>query len=152
MKRLIAIVRHHCNNNDDEGQKIKYHDAAELLMKARGYVEYINKHGYHFTPKLAELASKMMKNVDGTAHRWTCEEVNTHVASIPERSTLGDLTYTANMAYADFYPRVLKTENDCLQYAIAIANDTDGYEGMAFCRWTADLIGKGATIDWEKLE
>lgn len=31
-------------------------------------------------------------------------------------------------------------------------NDPDGYEGMAFCRWTADIIGKGVTIDWEKLE
>ena len=56
------------------------------------------------------------------------------------------------MAYADFYPKVIKTENYCVQYAIAVASDPDGYEGMAFCRWTADIIGKGVTIDWEKLE
>lgn len=47
---------------------------------------------------------------------------------------------------------VIKTESDCVQYAIAVASDPDGYEGMAFCRWTADIIGKGVTIDWEKLE
>jgi hypothetical protein len=56
------------------------------------------------------------------------------------------------MAYADFYPKVIKTESDCVQYAIAVASDPDGYEGMAFCRWTADIIGNGVTIDWEKLE
>lgn len=47
---------------------------------------------------------------------------------------------------------VIKTESDCVQYAIAVASDPDGYEGMAFCRWTADIIGNGVTIDWEKLE
>ena len=33
-----------------------------------------------------------------------------------------------------------------------MGGDPDGYEGMAFCRWTADIIGNGVTIDWEKLE
>lgn len=31
-----------------------------------------------------------------------------------------------------------------------IANDPDGYEGMIFCRWTADAIGKAIKLDWEK--
>lgn len=26
----------------------------------------------------------------------------------------------------------------------------DGYEGMIFCRWTADAIGKAIKLDWEK--
>lgn len=43
-------------------------------------------------------------------------------------------------------------QNGNVQYAIAVASDPDGYEGMAFCRWTADIIGNGVTIDWEKLE
>lgn len=30
------------------------------------------------------------------------------------------------------------------------ANDPDGYEGMIFCRWTADAIGKAISINWEK--
>lgn len=95
-----------------------------------------------------------MKNVDGTSHRWTVDEIRlaTNNEIISKGTTLGDILYLANMAYADFYPKVIKTESDCVQYAIAVASDPDGYEGMAFCRWTADIIGKGATIDWEKLE
>lgn len=34
--------------------------------------------------------------------------------------------------------------------ALAVANDPDGYEGMIFCRWTADAIGKAISINWEK--
>ena len=30
------------------------------------------------------------------------------------------------------------------------ANDPDGYEGMIFCIWTADAIGKAVSINWEK--
>lgn len=99
-------------------------------------------------------ASEQMKNVDGTSHRWTVDEIRlaTNNEIISKGTTLGDILYLANMAYADFYPKVIKTESDCVQYAIAVASDPDGYEGMAFCRWTADIIGKGVTIDWEKLE
>lgn len=25
-----------------------------------------------------------------------------------------------------------------------------GYDGMIFCRWVADMIGKSAKINWEK--
>lgn len=95
-----------------------------------------------------------MKNVDGTSHRWTVDEIRlaTNNEIISKGATIGDILYLANMAYADFYPKVIKTESDCVQYAIAVASDPDGYEGMAFCRWTADIIGMGVTIDWEKLE
>lgn len=62
----------------------------------------------------------------------------------------GDVTYVANMAYADFYPDPLKDEAACLRYAHKVANDPDGYDGMIFCRWTADAIGKAIKLDWEK--
>lgn len=128
--------------------------AAKALMGASGYVAYVAKHGYHFTKQLAIKASEQMKNVDGTSHRWTVDEIRlaTNNEIISKGATIGDILYLANMAYADFYPKVIKTESDCVQYAIAVASDPDGYEGMAFCRWTADIIGKGVTIDWEKLE
>lgn len=64
--------------------------------------------------------------------------------------TTGDVTYAANMAYADFYPDPLKDEAACLRYAHKVANDPDGYDGMIFCRWTADAIGKAIKLDWEK--
>lgn len=37
-----------------------------------------------------------------------------------------------------------------LASAHKVANGPDGYEGMIFCRWTADAIGKAISINWEK--
>ena len=39
-------------------------------------------------------------------------------------------------------------ERQCLDYAMAVANDEDGYEGIQFCRYIADIMGKDDTIDW----
>lgn len=66
-------------------------------------------------------------------------------------STIEDVTYTANMAYADFYPELLN-EHQCIKYAAAVANDKDGYTGIQFCRWMADVVGKKEHIDWDKFK
>ena len=70
-------------------------------------------------------------------HTWTPEQVqnvcNVLNLKIPSTSTIYDVTYTANMAYADFYPELL-TEHECVKYAMAVANDEDGYEGIQLCR------------------
>lgn len=158
MKKVIIIRRHEgsseTEHHDSELRSLPYEKAANALMNASGYVAYVVKHGYHFTKKLATMASGMMKNVDGSSHRWTVDEIRaaTNNVVIPKGTTIGDVLFLANMAYADFYPKVLKTEESCIQYALAVANDPDGYDGMAFCRWTADLIGTGVRIDWESLE
>lgn len=158
MKKII-VFRHREGSNETEHHdtdsfSLPYEKAANALMGASGYVSYVAKHGYHFTKKLATMASERMKNVDGSNHHWTVDEIRaaTNTLVIPKGTTIGDFLFLANMAYADFYPKVLRTEESCIQYALAVANDPDGYEGIAFCRWTADLIGTGATIDWEKLE
>lgn len=107
------IVKHHTCDHDKEHEdeedvvvesriatphgehKVKfdlpYEQTANALMSAKGYSEYVKKHGYHFTD-----------------------------------------------------------EASCLRAAYKVANDPDGYEGMIFCRWTADVIGKTISINWEK--
>lgn len=152
IKKIIFV--HHPNEEGHNEIKLPYDDAARALMNASGYVSYVAKHGYHFTKKLATLASGKMVNADGTSHKWTVEEIReaTNDMVIPKGTTIGDMLYLANMAYADFFPSVIKTEEGCVKYALAVARDPDGYDGMPFLRWTADLIGKGATIDWENLE
>lgn len=154
MKKII-VLRHSCDSEEEHQPKgLPYEKAANALMGASGYVGYVAKHGYHFTKKLAAMASEQMKNVDGTSHRWTVDEIRqaTNEMAIPKGTTIGDFLHLSNMAYADFYPDVIKNEEGCIKYALAVASDPDGYEGMPFCRWTADLIGTGRQVDWEKLE
>lgn len=133
---------------------LPYEQTANALMSAKGYSEYVKKHGYHFTDALAEHVSKMMENANGQQHTWTTSQVKKSMESlgltIPSHVTHGDAAYLANMYYADLYPDPLKDEASCLRAAYKVANDPDGYEGMIFCRWTADVIGKAISINWEK--
>ena len=71
-----------------------------------------------------------------------------HGYASPLRSNVYDITYTANMARADFYPNLLNDTDKCIEYALNVANDIDGYEGIEFCRWIADLMGKNIKIEW----
>lgn len=147
-------VYHHSHEDDKLELNIPYAQTANALMSAKGYIAYINKHGYHFTEALAEHVSKMMINANDQTHSWTAAQVKKAMDSlgltIPEKVTTGDITYLANMYYADLYPDPLKEEASCLRAAHRIANDPDGYEGMIFCRWTSDVIGKAVKLDWEK--
>lgn len=132
-----------------EGQAGKVIEEAGTQIK-----EYIEKNGYHFTPALAEFASKQMENANGQKHSWNTERIkmlfNTHDMELPEGSTWGDMTYAANMCYADFYPEVAKDEASCIKYACLLGNDPDGYEGMIFKRWCTDMVEKHLHIDWLK--
>lgn len=165
--RVRFIIERYAHTEDGEEQPLHeashkistefdlpYAKAMNALMSAKGYSEYVKKHGYHFTDALAEYASKLMKNGDKTSHSWSASTVKKTVESLglhmPSHVTLGDITYAANMAYADFYPDLLRDEASCIKYALKVAADVDGYEGMIFCRWTADVIGKATSIDFEK--
>ena len=105
--------------------------------------QYLEKYGKHFTIKLADFASEQMVNSDGTNKHWDVSDVKQII------DELGDIIYTANMAHADFYPLLLKDAKSCIIYAMEVANDKDGYEGIQFCRWMADVKNKNLEIDWE---
>lgn len=119
------------------------------------YRRYVERHGHHFTDSLAEYASGMMENAHGEpGHHWSVTEVKDAFARIglgkPEKSTWGDVAYSANMAYADYFGASLTTETECLKQAYADVSDPDGYEGKVFNRWLSDVMGKGTKIDWAK--
>lgn len=95
-----------------------------------------------------------MINDNGAQHTWDVDDVQSTMDRLgytkPAGSTIADITYTANMCYADFYGTVINNEEDCVRYAINVANDKDGYEGIQFYRWLTDVEHKQSKIDWEK--
>ena len=155
------VKGHHDDDHPDyehdgiyDKHDLPFEKEAGMLMSAREYLDYVEKNGYHFTDALADKATSLMENADGSKHNWTTSQVKAAISGmgvkIPETVTWGDVAYLANMYYADLFPEVLKTEADCLKAAIKIAHDKDGYKGMTFCRWTADVIGKGLKLNWEE--
>lgn len=128
---------------------------AKELMEKPEFLNYIEHHGNHFSCKLADWATKQMVNADGSSHNWTSEQVAKALQpkreKMPPFITDGDLAFAANMCYADIYPDIAKTEDDCLKYAVKMAMDPDGYDGMIFNRWQSDVIGKELEVEWGKM-
>lgn len=120
----------------------------------KDYQAYKMKNGMHFSDALATHASKMMKNADGKDHTWSVDDVKGAFASLGYTLrggyTWGDVTYVANMLYAD-YAQCLKADTDAVKMAYAITADPDGYDGMIFNRYTADIMEKGVCVPWNEV-
>lgn len=142
-------------HHDHEAWERGKHDAIGAALTAMsGYNDYAAKHGSHFTDELAKWASEQMTNAHGDpAHHWSVEDVKSAFERLgfkkPEENTWGDVAYSANMHYADYYGTTLKTEAECVKQAYADVADPDGYPGKIFNRWCADVIGKKVNVAWE---
>lgn len=128
---------------------------AKYVSNNPDYVAYITKNGMHFTNKLAEEESAKMVN-NGAPHSWTVRQVTSTITTsnpskkFKHKMTDGDLTYGANMFYADLFPEAITVESGCIEAVKLIGNDKDGYEGQLFCRWLTDVMMQGVDIDWAK--
>lgn len=137
-------------------ENLKWEVFARDLMTDPHFLAYINKHGYHFTPALADHVTKhYIRNADGTEHNWTTAQVQAAMESAGMKQNMlnlnwADAAYLANWFYSDEYPDYLKTESDVIKRTHKAANDPDGYEGMTFARWLSDAVGHRIDLDWSK--
>jgi len=120
-----------------------------------GYQEYIAENGHHFNRKLAVWAINRMENDDGSDYHRMPEAVkamwNKNNKVLPEGSTWGDATYAYNMAYADFHPDPLKTEDEVLIQSYKDVIDKDGYPEKIFNRWLSDIVYKRISVPWKDM-
>lgn len=129
-------------------------ECHEMPGSEYGYKEYLLKYGPHFNDKLSQWASRKQINAYGEKnHHWTVEEVRAAYERMgyakPEEITWGDVAYSANMHYSDYFGLTLKTEADCIKQAFADVNDPDGYTSKIFDRWCADVQGKQVNVPWD---
>ena len=113
------------------------------------------RRNYHFNKKLAKYAVSMMKKDNNESITpLSKEQVDTMLTDYGikiKNKILYDAMYLANMIKADFYGGSIKTEQDMCLHVKEILDDPDGYEGIAFNRWLADMARKGEVIDWEEM-
>lgn len=148
IKRYVIVRKNISHQSEDK------ENGKNEFWENEDYHKYIEKHGNHFSDKLADLAGKQMKNANGMSHTWSVDDVKGAFAALglqkPSKCTWGDATYLANMYYSDF-AQLLKSETDAVRMAHAAMNDVDGYEGMAFNRYTADIMEKGVCVPWNEV-
>lgn len=155
--RDIETEQEHSHNVPErlEAKKQRSSSFASELMDSHEFVNYIEHHGYHFTDRLADWATRQIVNANGEKHNWSSVAVAKALeqmrSKMPSFITDGDLAFAANMCYADYYPSLAKTEEDCLKYAVMTATDPDGYDGMIFSRWLTDIIQTQKSVDWGKV-
>lgn len=103
--------------------------------------EYFNKHGYHFSQKLAEWAVSMMPG-----SHYTNQDLIRLGLEIN-----GDNFYLANMVKSDFLNSSIPDEQHLILYIKDILNDEDGYEGLPLARFCKDCKMKEINIPWNKM-
>ena len=68
-----------------------------------------------------------------------------------KNNQLYDYVYVANMCKADFLGRSVPDEQHLCLYVKDVIDDVDGYDGLVFNRWYADMCRTGIAIDWEEM-
>lgn len=164
----FIITKHHVHNEDDNSTEynidnknhnnsveldLPYEKKVKDLMftKDNGYVEYINKYGYHFTKELSDyicdIKNKNNKDI------WTSNQIEKSANNLnlefKHNATVGDLSYLTNTYFLQFHPDFIQDGVQCIKIANKILNDEDSYDGMVFCRWISDAIGKNIKINWK---
>ena len=116
--------------------------------------DYIAKYGKHFNEKLLNYAvQKMMKNgrVITPISKEQLDGLLSEFGVSLENNQLWDYVYVANMCKADFYGSSIMDDEHLALYIKDVIDDEDGYEGMVFCRWYADMKNKEEDIAWEDM-
>jgi len=118
---------------------------------------YLRYNGRHFNRKLVEFAvSKMTtKDSNGTEivlEPITREQLETMMQQnrvhLNSNDNYYDAVFAANMCKADYLGSSIPDEEHLCKYVKDVIDDVDGYDGIVFNRWYADMCRKGIQIDW----
>lgn len=68
--------------------------------------------------------------------------------SIDNNDNPYDAVFAANMCKADYLGSSITDEKHLCLYVKDVIDDVDGYDGIVFNRWYADMCRKGVQVDW----
>lgn len=133
-------------------------DLTQYDIKPEYMVNYLRYYGPHFNEKLIEFAvSKMYKREEGAKVKlvpYTKRQVEEILKAYKielKNDQLYDSVFVANMAKADYWGSSITDEMHLAKYIKDVIDDVDGYDGIVFNRWYADMCKKGIVIDWKEM-
>lgn len=119
--------------------------------------EYLRYNGRHFNKKLCSFAISKMKSFNPSTgevaklivmSKETIDSLLKTYRITLEENQLYDYVYVANMCKADFLGRSVPDEQHLCKYIKDVIDDVDGYDGLVFNRWYADMCRQGIAISW----
>ena len=122
------------------------YDDRPLSMK-----RYLKYYGPHFNKKLCSFAVSKMKHGKEPIHKEKVDEVLDKYNIDLEYNELYDYVYVYNMGNNDFLGSSIIDEKHLALYVKDVIDDKDGYDGIVFNRWYADMVTLGIPIEWDEM-
>ena len=121
-------------------------------VKPEEMTNYLRYYGRHFNRKLCDFAVSLIADqMDKPISKNQLDEILAKHKIQLKNNTLYDYVYVANMCKADFLGSSIKDEEHMALYIKDVIDDKDGYDGIVFNRWYADVTRKGIPVDWESV-
>lgn len=121
--------------------------------KPEAMINYLRYNGPHFTEKLCEYAVSLMRKDKKPIQMMPKAEVEGMLKANGvslENNELYDHVFVANMGRADYLGKSVPNEKYLAMYVKDVIDDEDGYDGLPFNRWLADMAKKGKPINWSE--
>ena len=131
-------------------------DLTQYDIKPEAMINYLRYNGPHFNKKLLDFAtSNMTKEGNAKINPFTKEDIDAKLKATNiqlKNNQLYDYIFVANMCKADYLGQSVPNDDThlCL-YIKNVIDDPDGYDGLPFNRWYADMCRKGIVINWEEM-
>lgn len=118
---------------------------------------YLRYNGRHFNRKLCNFAISKMKVTNPSTgvldnlkviSKETIDSLLSSYKIKINNNQLYDYVYVANMCKADFLGDSIPDEQHLCKFIKNVIDDPDGYDGLVFNRWYADMCGQGIAISW----
>lgn len=112
---------------------------------------YLKYYGKHFNKKLCEFAVSKMKHGKTAITKDKVDEMLSKYNIELENNELYDYVYVLNMGNNDFMGSSIIDEKHLAIYVKDVIDDEDGYDGIVFNRWYADMVCTGTPIEWDEM-
>ncbi len=119
--------------------------------RPRDMKNYLRHYGLHFNRKLCEFAVSKMNHGKTPISKVKADEILSKNNIKLIHNELYDYVYVINMGNNDFLGSSIPDEKHLALYVKDVIDDEDGYDGIVFNRWYADMSRSGIPIDWEEM-
>ena len=126
--------------------RLDFYDDRPASMK-----RYLKYYGEHFNNKLCDFAVSKMNHGKQPVSKEKVDEILTKHQVKLEHNELNDYVFVYNMGNNDYLGSSIIDEKHLALYVKDVIDDEDGYDGIVFNRWYADMVVQGIPIEWDDM-
>ena len=112
---------------------------------------YLKYYGEHFNKKLCDFAISKMDHGKTPINKDKINDILSKYNIELQNNQLYDHVYVYNMGNNDYMGSSIPDEKHLALYVKDVIDDKDGYDGIVFNRWYADMVIQGIPIEWEDM-